>query len=619
MREFRFYFLALSLALAVFLDGCGGGSTTTTITPPPAPMITLSPATAAVIAGQSTQFTATTNVASSSLQWEVDGVAGGNNSVGMITSSGVYTAPNTTTAQTANITLVDTAEASAMGTAQAYDLGAATVAATANGQVAAYTINLPVAGGMAVAFGPTTSYIRDTSEAFSPTTGGAVTVLVAGMNANSTYHMQGYIALNNGLTATDVDHTFTTTQSVPTANLPTSITFTSPGTPQPGVELLTDLYHGADVYDLQGNLIWAYDPPGISTADEIQPAEMLPNGDMVLLVAPGSLDPLYTYYLVPGTLYELLEVDLAGDLINTLTMAQLQTNLNATGYLNNQGVTPQLQVIHHEMTVNPNTGHLLMIANSLETLTVGTYTGPVLGDMILDVDPSNNYAIDWIWNEFDHLDVNRHPYNFPDWTHTNAITYSPSDHNILVSSRHQNWIWKLDYEDGAATSGDILWTLGYQGSFTLMYNGAVDTNPQDWMFAQHQPAFTTTNSTGVFGLTMMDNGTDRMYSNGDICGLDGNPACYSRSPIFTIDDTAMTATISNAQPGPQYSNFGGNAEMLANGNEHSDYCAAPGGGVVAEYTVGDSPQLVWAMQAGNIDVYRSHRIGSLYPGITWTQ
>ena len=134
-------------------------------------MITLSPAPAAVIAGQSTQFTATTNVASSSLQWEVDGVAGGNNSVGMITSSGVYTAPNTTTAQTANITLVDTAEASAMGTAQAYDLGAATVAATANGQVAAYTINLPVAGGMAVAFGPTTSYIRDTSEAFSPTTG----------------------------------------------------------------------------------------------------------------------------------------------------------------------------------------------------------------------------------------------------------------------------------------------------------------------------------------------------------------------------------------------------------------------------------------------------------------
>ena len=499
MREFRLSLSALSVALAAFLTGCGGSNSTTTTTPPPTPTITISPTTVAVIAGQATQFTATTNVASSSLQWEVDGVAGGNSTVGTITSAGVYTAPNSSTAQTATITLVDTAEASAMGTAQAFDLGAATVAATPNGQVASYTMNLPVAGGMAVAFGQTTDYIRDTSEAFSPETGGAVTVLVAGMNANSTYHMQAYIALNNGLTATDVDHTFATTQSVPTANLPTSITVISPGTPQPGVELLTDLYHGADVYDLQGNLIWAYDPPGISTADQIQPAEMLPNGNMVLLVAPGSLNPLYTYFLVPGTIYELLEVDLAGNVVNTVTMAQLQANLNATGYLNNQGVTPQLQVIHHEVTVNPSTGHLLLIANSLESITLTGASSPttVLGDMVLDVDPSNNYAIDWIWNEFDHLDVNRHPYDFPDWTHTNAITYSPSDHNILVSSRHQNWIWKLDYEDTAG-NGDILWTLGYQGSFTLMYNGAVDTNPQDWMYAQHQPAFITPNSTGVF-------------------------------------------------------------------------------------------------------------------------
>ena len=27
----------------------------------------------------------------------------------------------------------------------------------------------------------------------------------------------------------------------------------------------------------------------------------------------------------------------------------------------------------------------------------------------------------WAWNEFNHLDINRRPYSYPDWTHTNAI------------------------------------------------------------------------------------------------------------------------------------------------------------------------------------------------------
>ena len=32
---------------------------------------------------------------------------------------------------------------------------------------------------------------------------------------------------------------------------------------------------------------------------------------------------------------------------------------------------------------------------------------------------------------------------FPDWTHTNAVLYSPDDGNLIVSMRHQNWISTL--------------------------------------------------------------------------------------------------------------------------------------------------------------------------------
>ena len=73
----------------------------------------------------------------------------------------------------------------------------------------------------------------------------------------------------------------------------------------------------------------------------------------------------------------------------------------------------------------------------------------------------------WLWNEFDHLDITRRPYMYPDWTHTNAILYSSSDGNLIISIRHQNWLVKVDYTNGAGT-GDILWHLGYQGDFTLL-------------------------------------------------------------------------------------------------------------------------------------------------------
>jgi arylsulfate sulfotransferase len=629
MRGFRLSCLALSLGLAAVLSGCGS-STTTTAVPPPNPTITLAPVTAAVLAGQTTQFTATTNVAASSLLWEVNGIAGGNSTVGTISSSGLYTAPGGAGAQAVTVSVLDTAMAAVMATAQEFVVGAGAVSATANGQVAAYTINLPSSGTAEVNFGPTTAYIRNTWQVNSPTGGGATTVLVAGMNVTSMYHMQAVVTLANGLSVTDADHTFTTTQSVPAANLPSLVNAGAATgfTPQPGVELLTDLYHGADVYDLNGNLIWAYDPPDMTSSDQVYPAEMLGNGNMILLVAAGSDLPLFPTSIVPGTVYEIREIDLANNLIDSVSLAQLNANLQATGYKNNQNVTPTLQDIHHEVTVNPVTGHLLLVASTLETISGLTgFTNPVtvLGDMVLDVDPTNNFAVTWVWNEFDHLDVNRHPFEFPDWTHTNAVAYSASDHNILVSSRHQSWVMKIDYNDGHATDGAVLWRLGYQGDFQLLNeDGTQDNNPQDWMYAQHEPAFTTANTTGVFGLTLMDNGTYRNFTAGYPCGTAGNLPCYySRTPIFTLDDTQMTAKLSNAYIGPEYSFFGGNAEVLPNGNEHADYCATPGGSVITEFTVGAAPQLVWAMQIvspnNSVLMYRGHRIGSLYPGVTWAQ
>jgi hypothetical protein len=102
---------------------------------------------------------------------------------------------------------------------------------------------------------------------------------------------------------------------------------------------------------------------------------------------------------------------------------------------------------------------------------------------------------------------------------------------------------------------------------------------------------------------------------------------YSRDPQFTVDETAMTATLNLVEPFTNYSNFGGNAEVLANGDAYADFCSSEtpdhptvAGGYLVEYTPGGSPQLVWSMDMGEaVDVYRGLRWDSFYPGVAWTQ
>ena len=133
----------------------------------------------------------------------------------------------------------------------------------------------------------------------------------------------------------------------------------------------------------------------------------------------------------------------------------------------------------------------------------------MIGDALVDVD--QNFNPDWVWNTFDHLDINRRPMNFPDWTHSNGMLYSSDDHNLLLSMRHQNWIIKINFLDGTG-SGDVMWRLGEGGDFKLV--GATD--PTDWFYAQHGMSYFTPNTTGVFRLGLMDNGNDRMFPTGQV-------------------------------------------------------------------------------------------------------
>lgn len=491
------------------------------------------------------------------------------------------------------------------------------VSPTQNPLVANYQVTTSVLGANVwVEFGTDQTYGRSTSQA-GPTTAPykTLSVLVAGMKPSTTYHMRAHVDWTGG-SSVDQDRTFTT-GALPTKPLSAApsgafvapnISVTQPNPslkPQPGVELM-DVIGAANTYllsafvtDLSGNVIWYYDIGAGNVLSTIKP---LANGHFLLNMGNYSVtDPA-----LPSNT-ELREIDLAGDMINEVTATTVNQQLQAQNYDFTIGG------FHHDVLELPS-GHWIVLGSVKKDFTnLPGYPGvtTVVGDALIDLDQNRNVA--WAWNAFDHLDVNRHPYLFPDWTHSNAILYTQNDGNLLLSIRHQNWVIKIDYNNGVG-AGDVLWRLGYQGDF--QFSG----DPSEWFFAQHFPSINSINGQQLT-LSVFDNGDDRYVDNSTFyCGINGNPPCYSRAVIFQLNESSMTANLAWADTPGAYSYFGGGAQTLANNNVEFDECAPSFTQAISqvnEVTQTANPQVVWQLNLTGGNAYRGYRIPSLYPGVTW--
>jgi len=682
------------LVSAAFMFDCGGSSTTAPNGNTPAAVtVSLSPQTAQVALLGQTQFTATVAGGSAGVTWSVNGSAGGGVTQGVISSSGLYTAPTTlpspntvtvtaasadNSAQSASATvtivnpqpaissispaIIALASASTKltvhgagfaygsvvelsgvalptvywnpagltatipaamlatqgslpvlvttpgpggGTSSTVNLAVMPgVFATNNPQVAMYVYAATQTASVSVEFGTDTTYGTHTWAVNSPQGGGPVQILVAGMRANTTYHMRADVTNADGSQTVDLDHTFTT--GAPPASLVPQFTVTNPNglTPSSGA-IMWDLTEETNsdqldilATDTAGHVIWYYDYSSPVTIP--QPIRLMPNGHILLNLSGDS----------PSSAGTIREIDLAGNTISEFSAAQVNSWLNAAGYNITMGW------LHHDVLPLPN-GHLIVLLNhyvNFTNLPGHPGTTQVLGDALVDLDQNHNVA--WYWDSFDYLDVNRQVLNFPDWTHSNAIVYSPDDGNLLLSMRDQSWVIKIDYENGQG-SGDILWRLGYQGDFTLT-NGQ---NP-DWFYAQHFPSIVSPNSTGTFSLVVFDDGDNRVLdSAGDICGAPGQIACYSRVPIYQLDESALTATLLWQDTlSPVYTFWGGSAQQLADTDVAFGITAPsddPNGARYMEVTNATPPQVVLQMEVSNHNAYRAVLMPSLYPGVQW--
>jgi len=602
----------IALCLSALLNCIAGCSH------PIAPVeISLIPQSSMVFSTQSNLFAATDSLGNSDLVWSVAG-PDANSPTPTIDSSGAFLAPEVTQNTAFTVTVTSRKDPTKSISATVTVMASGQITTTNNPQVALYTLTPPSGTTAYIQFGADTSYGLKTWSQPAPAAGGALSLFVAGMLASTQYHMRAVVRAPDGTQIFDVDHTFTT-QAIPNTEVPAvTVTITPGATPQPGIELL-DLVPGTGpparplaAFDLSGNLLWSY-PQSWTSSDFLQGVHLLPNGHFLIAITPISSSPLFGVPAPEGTINVLREIDLAGDTIREESLDAMNASLLIAGF----NITAA--TFHHDVIALPN-GHWIALVNTLQPCTgrPECATNPkIIGDVVVDLapQPDGTFLPVWVWNSFDHLDVTRAPMGVADWTHSNAVLYSPDDGNLLLSMRHQSGILKIDYNNGQGI-GNIIWRLGYQGDFALLGG----TDPTDWFSAQHGPSFASPNTAGRFLLAIMDNGNNRKFPPRVTCGASGSPPClYSSALLLKIDETFKIATIVSRYLPGEFAFFGGNAQELANGNIEADFNAgAPGGfSDIFEVVPGTAPEVVWNLRTSAQFAYRGFRSPSLYPGVQW--
>lgn len=154
----------------------------------------------------------------------------------------------------------------------------------------------------------------------------------------------------------------------------------------------------------------------------------------------------------------LREIDLAGNTVRETNIKAVSDQVVARG-------EQAPYAFHHDGRRLPD-GSTVVLAYNERTLSDVQGSGPVAitGDMIIVLD--QDWQVTWTWNGFDHLDVTRKAIlnetcascsttggQANDWLHSNSVSYSPADGNLLLSVRHQDWVIKVDYRDGVGTGG----------------------------------------------------------------------------------------------------------------------------------------------------------------------
>jgi len=180
---------------------------------------------------------------------------------------------------------------------------------------------------------------------------------------------------------------------------------------------------------------------------------------------------------------------------------------------------------HHEIFEKSPGGNLLVASNAQPYNSTLDDTE----DMIVEIDRESG-EVAKTWDLRDIYDQTRPRLwtEMPnDWCHLNSIEYDSSDNTLLISSKLQYFVSKIDYD-----SGDIKWIFGNHENWEeawqeyLLTPVNFDTTihaDRDWVYAQHMPRMTSEGTVIVY-----DNGSTRPGGE------------FTRAIEFRVDTSNMT-------------------------------------------------------------------------------
>jgi arylsulfate sulfotransferase len=376
---------------------------------------------------------------------------------------------------------------------------------------------------------------------------------VAGMYASTKYSMAGQVLLSGH----NVGHT--ATKAFTTGSIPNSVTIPAfsvlsaapaAATAEP---ILVHSYIFSPIVqtgtDLAGKVLWYYLPYDGQPGFISRPVA----GGFFWYMGDVNPDP----YKQP-----LREIDIAGNTAVETNVGRINEQLVASGQM-------ALTDVDHEVRTLAN-GNILMIGSLDRVLGPHIQNGSdIIFQELVVLNPGLQLL--WSWNAVTcgncatELPTARQailhetceagfegcpPLTPPntvanDWLHSNSAQLAP-DGNLLLSMRHQDWVIKIDYQNGGGT-GNVLWRLGLDGDFAIV-GDANDNYP--WFSHQHDVEY----EFGTSYMSLFDNGNTR---------INQNPTQHSRGQLLLVDEATLTATLKeNLDLGIKSLAFGSAQELL---------------------------------------------------------
>lgn len=241
--------------------------------------------------------------------------------------------------------------------------------------------------------------------------------------------------------------------------------------------------------------------------------------------------------------------------------------------------------MHHDIRPLGDSGQYLFLGYGGDC--PASYEG-ISSDNLNLYDRSSEEVL-WTWHICDHVwpETLR-----PDWSHVNAIEPFPDGETLLLSSREQDTLYKMNM-----ASGDILWAMGQNGEFTLTQPEGDSADPN--FYHQHAPELQPGGE-----ILLFDNGMEGVRE-------------LSRAIELTYDESAMTAYVNweYLPSEPHFAPIWGDADRLENGNTLVTFgirdSTGPLSHVIEVATEGEENTEVWDMVLPILwGVYRAERVPS---------